>query len=132
MKTNLYTVVKRYPRNLIVTFWLLLLAGNAVANTHPTVILYDRFSSSPAIEGATVTVKPVNPPDVPDCTVNGIDCFDIAGVKYKKVTDDNTSTDPAADNYSGTKMFRRAVEILTALVGEPIKFEQTAVRGSVR
>lgn len=132
MKTNIYAVVKRYPCNLIAASLLLLLGGNAVASTNPTVILYDRFSSSPAIEGATVTVKPVNPPDVPDCTVNDIDCFEIAGVKYKKVANDNTSTDPTADNYSGTKFFRKTIEILTALVGQPIKFEQTAVRGSAR
>ena len=81
MKTFIRSVVGRYPCSLIATSLLLLLGQSAVPNTTPTVILYDRFSGSPAIEGATATAKSVNTPGVPDCTVNDIDCFEIAGVR---------------------------------------------------
>ena len=70
----------------------------------PMIIKYDRYSGAPTIEGA------------------------------KPGTEDPTSSDPTAPNYSATAFFRQAVAEQTAALGaeQTISFEITAVRGSAR
>ncbi len=82
----------------------LMLVGSTGALAEPMVIKYDRYSGAPTIEGA------------------------------KPGTEDPTSTDPGAKNYSATAFFRQAVAEQTAALGadQAIAFEITAVRGSAR
>jgi hypothetical protein len=82
----------------------LLLGTSASVLADPVVIKYDRYSGAPTIEGA------------------------------KPGTEDPTSTDPGAKNYSATAFFRQAVVEQTAALGpdQAVTFEITAVRGSAR
>ena len=82
----------------------LMLVASTGALAEPMVIKYDRYSGAPTIEGA------------------------------KPGTEDPTSTDPGAKNYSATAFFRQAVVEQTAALGadQAIVFEITAVRGSAR
>jgi hypothetical protein len=82
----------------------MMLLASIDALSAPIMISYDRYSGAPTIEGA------------------------------KPGTEDPTSTDPAAANYSATAFFRQEVAKQTAALGadEAITFEVTAVRGSAR
>lgn len=81
-----------------------LLGVSSAAVAAPMVIKYDRYSGAPTIEGA------------------------------KPGSEDPTSTDPTAPNYSATAFFRQAVVKQTAALGadQAITFEIVAVRGSAR
>jgi hypothetical protein len=82
----------------------LVFGATTSAVADPMVIKYDRYSGAPTIEGA------------------------------KPGTEDPTSADPGASNYSASAFFRQAVTEQTAALGagEVITFEITAVRGSAR
>lgn len=82
----------------------LMLGAGTQALADPIVIKYDRYSGAPTIEGA------------------------------KPGTEDPTSADPSAANYSASAFFRKAVVEQTAALGadQAITFEITAVRGSAR